>query len=126
MRKVATYGRGNHLVRFCFFDRKPTKKFPIELELVNVNIKCRTRSEVGKVLRRYHSAELTIRQNPYQYCPKYGFRYIAKRYPTADVYTTDKRGEPLHFIKYFCYHFKGFLPERLKRYATINFGYQEC
>lgn len=126
MRKVATFGQGTHIIRFCFFDRESTCKHPIELELVNVNIKCQSRAAVGRVLRRYHAAEIAIRQNPYQHCPKYGLRYIALRYPAADIYTTDKNDEPIHILKYFCYHFKGFLPERLKDYAKRNFGYQEC
>lgn len=126
MRKVATYGKGKHLIRFCFFDKKAIINGEVVLESVNVNIKCGSRSELAKVLRRYHQAEMTIRRDPYQPCPKYGLRYIAQRYPTADIWTFDKSGELIHYIKNFCYHFKGFLPERLKRYAKENYGYREC
>lgn len=127
MRKVATFGEGKHIVRFCFFDKKPDcHSFPVQLELVNVNIKCRDRAGVAKTLRRYHQAEIALRQNEHQSYPKYGLRYIAHRYPAADIYTTTKDGEPCHIIKYFCYHFKGFLSRKNLRQAQNNFGYQEC
>lgn len=127
MRKVATFGEGKHIIRFCFFDKKPDcHSFPVQLELVNVNIKCADRAGVAKVLRRYRQAEAALRQNQWRRYPKYGLRYIAHRYPAADIYTTTKTGEPLHILKYFCFHFKGFSLRKHLCLAQIKYGYQEC
>ena len=122
---VKTDGKGNQLVIFIFKDRVGESR---ELETVKVVFKANDRAGIAKILRRYKEAERYLRAHQDEiHFPKFGFRYIAIRYPKAEIWTLSKDEPRTPSIKKynFCYHFAGFLTPTKNYIAKIKFGYRE-
>lgn len=120
---VKTYGKGNQRVIFIFKDRIGESR---ELQTVKIVFKATDRAGIAKILRRYREAEKYLRTHQDEvHFPKFGFRYIAIRYPKAQIWTTSNDDFKTPRIKTynFCYHFAGFLPPTKNYIAKIKYGY---
>lgn len=110
--KAIKYGKGKYFVRFYFFDTisaQPTQ------ELIAVTIKTDDRKGIARVMRRYHRAEIYLREHPDETdFPKFGYRHIAKNFPTAFIFAERKDAKGALYMRNiaFCYPIKGFVSRR--------------
>lgn len=110
--KAIKYGRGKYFVKFYFVDTvsaQPTQ------ELIAVTIKADDRKGIAQILRRYHRAEIYLREHPDETdFPKFGYRHIAKNFPTAFIFAEKKEFKGCLYMRNiaFCYPIKGFVSKR--------------
>lgn len=110
--KKIRYGKGKYFVTFFFFDNisaQPTQ------DLIAVTIHANDRKGIAQILRRYHRAEIYLREHPDEIdFPKFGYRHIAKNFPTAQIFAEMKEFKGCLYIRHiaFCYHLKGFVSRR--------------
>lgn len=110
--KAIKFGKGKYFVRFYFFDTisaQPTQ------ELIAVTIKADDRKGIAQIMRRYHRAEIYLREHPDEInFPKFGYRHIAKNFPTAQIFAEMKEFKGCLYLRdiAFCYPIKGFVSRR--------------
>lgn len=115
--KKIVFGKGIFFVRFFFVDNisaQPTHGF------FQVTIKAANRSDIAKILRRYHKAEIYCRHHEEEIdFPKFGYRHIAKNFPFAQIFAPQKEFPHCLYLRSisFCYKINGYVSYR-KRYRA--------